>query len=381
MESIFDSFADTLTLPVAWPTALLLSLAVVVAAELVYRLAFRGLSRLATLTKTTLDDVLLRRLRLPARVLVVLVGFHALLAMRQIHNAGVAQGLAITELLLVAYLIIETIETMVLHYWLGERHGVQVPNVVRHLILIITYTVAALSIVGGVTGINVAPLLATSTVVTVVVGLALQDTLGNLFAGLALSMDRPFKLGDWVYVDSVEGCVVYSGWRATHLQTLTRDIVIIPNSMLSKTRLQNFNAPTSICGRNQEVIVGLHAMPEEVEQACLMAITKVPAILRTPPHKVWFVQTTALFHRYVVRIYVNDFASHDDAESDFMKALVHELAARQIRVGSVAAMAGVDVDGRVVAMATTPIKLRPETSATDSPSTLPAIDPLSPGRA
>jgi small-conductance mechanosensitive channel len=368
MEAVVAKLIEHFTLPVAWPAALLLALAVVVIAEVIYRVLFRVLTRLAGLTQTTLDDVLLRRLRLPARVLVVLVGFHALLALRQIENAGVAEGLAITELLLVAYLVIETAETLFLHYLLGERHGVQVPSIVRHLILIIVYTVAVLSIVGGVTGINVAPLLATSTVVTVVVGLALQDTLGNLFAGLAMSMDRPFKLGDWVLVDSIEGCVVYSGWRATHLQTFTRDIVVIPNSMLSKSRLQNFYRPTTICGRNQEIIVALHAMPEEVEQACLLAITKVPAILRTPTHKVWFVQTTPLFHRYVIRIYIDDFGVHDDVESDFMKALTHELAARHINVGNQVAVAGMDFEGRTVAMATALPADRLRTDPGESPA-------------
>jgi small-conductance mechanosensitive channel len=203
-----------------------------------------------------------------------------------------------------------------------------------------------------VTGVNIAPVIATSTVVTVVIGLALQDTLGNLFAGLAMSMDRPFKIGDWVFVDNLEGCVVHIGWRSTHLQTLTRDIVVIPNSVLGRTRVQNFYAPTKIHGRNQEIIVALHAMPEEVEQAVQMALTKVENILRTPAHSVWFVQTTPLFHRYIVRFYIDDFSHHDHDESDFMKALCHELAARRINVGAAAAVAGTDFEGRTTVMAT-----------------------------
>lgn len=350
MDALLADLTSNFTLPVSWVTAIVVALVVIFLGELAYRLVFGGLARLSGLTTTTLDDVLVRRLRLPARVLVFLFGFHALFALREVHNAGISMAVTVTELLLLAYLVIETAETLFLHYWLGERHGVQVPNIVRHLLLIVVYTAAVLFIVGSVTGVNIAPVVATSTVVTVVIGLALQDTLGNLFAGLAMSMDRPFKIGDWVLVDNLEGCVVYSGWRTTHLQTFTRDLVVIPNSMFARTRIQNFYAPTKIHGRNQEVIVALHAMPEEVEQAVVMAIAKVPHILRTPAHKVWFVQTTPLFHRYIARIYIDDFSHHDDDESDFMKAMWHELAARRINVGPAQATPGTDFEGRTAVM-------------------------------
>jgi|GEM_PF-1218374 len=352
MEAMLNELIGRFTLPVTWSVAAIVAVVVVLLGELSYRLLFSGLARLAGLTQTTLDDVLLRRMRLPARVLVFLFGFHVLFALRQIHNAGISMAVTVTELLLVAYIVIEAAETMFLHWWLGERHGVQVPNIVRHLFLVVVYTAAVLFIVGSVTGVNIAPVIATSTVVTVVIGLALQDTLGNLFAGLAMSMDRPFKIGDWIIVDTLEGCVVHIGWRSTHLQTFTKDIVVIPNSVLGRTRVQNLYAPTKIHGRNQEIIVALHAMPEEVEQAVQMSITKVDNILRTPAHKVWFVQTTPLYHRYIVRIYIDDFAHHDDDESDFMKALCHELAARRINVGAATAMPGLDFEGRTAVMAT-----------------------------
>jgi small-conductance mechanosensitive channel len=352
MEAMLHALLGHFTLPVTWSVAAIVAIVVVLLGELSYRLMFTGLARLAGLTRTTLDDVLLRRMRLPARVLVFLFGFHVLFALRQIHNAGLSMAVTVTELLLVAYIVIEATETMLLHWWLGERHGVQVPNIVRHLLLVVVYTAAVLFIVGSVTGVNIAPVIATSTVVTVVIGLALQDTLGNLFAGLAMSMDRPFKIGDWIMVDTLEGCVVHIGWRSTHLQTFTKDIVVIPNSVLGRTRVQNFYAPTKIHGRNQEIVVALHAMPEEVEQAVQVAVAKVANILRDPAHKVWFVQTTPLFHRYVIRLYIDDFSHHDDDESDFMKVLCRELAARRINIGATVASPGVDLEGRPAVLTT-----------------------------
>lgn len=353
---MFDSlrafFTEHFTPPMAWPWALLVAAIVVGMLEILYTTVFHWLEKLVGLTKTRLDDVLVKRMRLPAQVLVFLVGAHVLLTLRNVQSETVAKVVTIVELLLLAYLVIEAIETALLHYWLGERKKVQVPPVVRHLILVIAYSVAVLSIIGSVTGVNVAPLLATSTVITVVLGLALQDTLGNLFAGLALSLDKPFQDGEWILVDGIEGRVEHSGWRSTVLRTFTWDTVIIPNSVLSKQRVQNFDRPHKITGRNVEALIALHATPADVDEALKATIPKIAAILRTPAPKAWFVQMNPLYHRYVIRFWLEDFSIHDDVESDFLKAFFQELVDRKIQLGATVANAGVDFEGKTTVTAT-----------------------------
>lgn len=345
-ELLRDLFDDHLDLPLPWPSALALAVVVVLALELFNRQAFRALERVARRTETALDDALVRRMRWPAQALVLVVALHVLFILRGGHSATGSQAVTIVELGLVAYLGIESVETLVLHYWLGERKKLKLPNVVRHLLLVIVYAVTALSIVGAVTGVNLVPLLATSTVITVVLGLALQDTLGNLFAGLALSLEKPFREGDHILVDGVEGRVEHIGWRATHVRTFTRDLVVFPNSILGKARLQNFDRPAKETGRNVEVLVALAARPADVEAALAAAVARVPALLAEPASKAWLVATTPLYHRYVMRVWVGDFATHDDAESDFMKALSGELDARGIALAP--ARVAVDAEGRAV---------------------------------
>jgi small-conductance mechanosensitive channel len=330
MEFVRALFADHLTPPVAWPVALGVAVAVVGALEVVYRFLFRWLSRLTEATTTHLDDVLVKRMRLPAQVLVFLVGANVLFALREIENAVLSHAVSIVELMLVAYLLIEAAETALIDYWLGERKKVSVPPVVRGLGLLILYTVAALSVVGSVTGVNVAPVLATSTVVTVVLGLALQDTLGNLFAGLALSLEKSFAVGDWLLVDGVEGRVVSMGWRTVQMQTFTLDIVSLPNAVFAKARVQNFTRPEPLTGRNVDVLVAVEAAPADVEAAAKAAFAEVPAVRETPATKVWFVAMSAVGQRYVLRIYLDDFGRHDDAESDVRKAFHRACLARGI---------------------------------------------------
>ncbi|XXF80852.1 mechanosensitive ion channel [Myxococcaceae bacterium GXIMD 01537] len=341
-------WSEHVRIPASWGLTLGVVALILVLGEVSYRFLFGALQRFSLRTKTQLDDLLVRRMRLPARVLHLAVALHSFLILRGLEHAMVRTSVAIVELLLLAYLVIEALETVVLHFWLGERKGIEVPAVVRHLLLIVLYTVVVLSIVGSVTGINLVPVLATSTVVTVVVGLALQDTLGNLFAGLTLHVEKPFGLGDWLLVDGIEGQVVDMGWRSTRLRTFSWDIVAVPNSVIAKTRLQNFYAPDRVTTRNVEVLVRLGVLPEQVEAVVRRACEGLAEVHKEPVPRVWLVALTPLFQRYIVKIWISDFARHDDIESDLLKAVYTQCLAAGIdlREGSAALVPG---EERVVA--------------------------------
>lgn len=311
----------SLTLPLSWPLTLSISLFVALIVLGLYHVGFRVLTRVTEATTTRVDDLLLRRSRLPARALIVLITLHTGLFLRDSTHPGLHKAVLLIELMLIAYLVIETFETLLLDYWMEERKQIQVPAVLRHLLLVVLYGVAILSILGTVTGMSVVPVLATSSVVTVVLGLALQETLGNLFAGLALHAEQPFNQGDWLLVDGIEGRVIYQGWRSTRVRTFSGDVVVIPNATIARTRLQNFSAPDRRTSRLIEWPVKLSASPHEVEQAFHEALSQVSVIQKDPAPKIWLVGMNALQQRYVVKFWLTDFELHDDAESDLFKAL------------------------------------------------------------
>lgn len=327
--------------PVPIPQALGISLALLVLGYVCNTLAFALLGRFTRATKTTLDDELVKRMRIPAAALIILLALHFFFTLRGLQS-GLHHVVAIVELLLAAYLGVETFETIVVHYWLGERRGVRVPRVVHSLILAVFYVAAALSIIGSVTGINMLPILTTSTVVTVVIGLALQDTLGNLIAGLVIHAERPFAEGDWIQVDGIEGKVIYLGWRSTRLQTFSWDVVSLPNAVIARARVQNYYAPSKTCARNLEFLVATSASPEAVESAARRACARIERVRTEPAPKVWLVAFTPLFQRYVVKVWLDDFQFHDDIESDLMKALWHELHAAGITADMAAPVAAIE---------------------------------------
>ena len=80
-------------------------------------------------------------------------------------------------------------------------------------------------------GLDLSGIIATSAVLTAVIGLSLQDTLGNLFAGLALQVQQPFEVGDWIQFDqdvTHTGEVVEINWRATRIITIDRKEFPVP---------------------------------------------------------------------------------------------------------------------------------------------------------
>jgi small-conductance mechanosensitive channel len=101
-----------------------------------------------------------------------------------------------------------------------------------------------LAIVNFVIGVPIAGLLATSGVIAIVLGLALQNTLSDVFSGIAVGIERPYKAGDLLWIEGdIEGHVTQVTWRSTHIATGHGNIAIVPNSVVAKARLINRSLP------------------------------------------------------------------------------------------------------------------------------------------
>lgn len=340
LESWWSQLSST---QVSWPAILGICLALGLCGYGLERLLFAAIHKLVQKTATQLDDVLVRRLRPAVRTLVLLGLMHLTLHLRGGEYPRAELAVAVIEWLLVAYLAIEALETLVFDWIMVERRKLAVPDVLRHLVLITLYVAALLTVLGTLANVSLAPILATGSVLTVVLGLALQDTLGNLFAGLTLHADRSIAVGEWVQVDGVEGKVVGASWRTTSLETFTGDVVSFPNSVIAKAHAVNYDRPEKATGRNVEFLVSPGAKPEAVEAACKKALARAPLALADHPRtRFWFVAMHPLYQRWVLRCWAADFAVHDDMESQVLKALWHTLREAGIAMQSEACVPGSD---------------------------------------
>src|SRR4029077_2623134 len=106
---------------------------------------------------------------------------------------------------------------------------------------------------------------ATTAVGAVVIGFALQDTLGNLFAGLAIQVEKPFRIGHWVNIAGKDGLVSEITWRATKIRTRGGNVVVVSNSTLSRETITNFSEPSLEPRAEVDVGVAYEVPPNQVK--------------------------------------------------------------------------------------------------------------------
>jgi CRP-like cAMP-binding protein len=163
-------------------------------------------------------------------------------------------------------------------------------------------------------GVNLLSIVTTSAVLTVVVGLALQDTLGNLVSGLALQVQRPFEVGDWIQFENDTrsiGQVTEVNWRATTIMTSDLVELIVPNATLAKSSVRNFSRPSKVSRRTVTVSGPYDVPPHRVQEAIVKALETTPGVLHDPPP---WVQTHAFLDsgiEYWVYFFTDDFAARE----------------------------------------------------------------------
>ncbi|EJZ18148.1 mechanosensitive ion channel family protein, partial [Rhizobium sp. Pop5] len=148
----------------------------------------------------------------------------------------------------------------------------------------VVYIGMALSILAFVFGVPIGTLVATSGVVAIILGLALQSTLADVFSGIALTLGRPYVIGDWILLsDGTEGRVVESNWRATHILTGAHNVIVLPNSFLAKLALTNISRPDETHLQTLPIHIAPTRMPASIREIMLTALTSCNSIVREPP--------------------------------------------------------------------------------------------------
>ncbi len=176
---------------------------------------------------------------------------------------------------------------------LEERTGRDIPHIVRNLISFIIYLLALFAIVAFVFDQKLTSLLATSGVIAMILGLAVQINIANIFSGIAINLERPFRLDDWVKIgDFTEGKVVDINWRTTRLLTRDRTILSIPNSQASESSIENFSYPNDTYFKYFTVHVEPHHEPERVKQVLLNAALATDGVVYDPPPATRFLGLT-----------------------------------------------------------------------------------------
>jgi CRP-like cAMP-binding protein len=189
--------------------------------------------------------------------------------------------------------------------------------------------------VANVFDLPVKGLLATSGALAIVIGLALQSSLGDVFSGIVLNLERPYHVGDWIKLDdTLQGTVIETNWRATHIFTSTQDIAIVPNSAVAKSKLINCSAPTKMHGATTRVRLEAALTPmigSDLMREVLLGSTHV---LRSPAPTVSIRDVSADMIDFELGYSVADIGIVDDAQNELFDRIYRATAAAGIRFAS-----------------------------------------------
>ncbi len=170
-------------------------------------------------------------------------------------------------------------------------------------------------------GVNVAGLVATSAVVTAVIGLSLQDTLGNILGGVAIQFDQSIRVGDWIQVDDLVGRVVEIRWRHTSLETRDWETVVIPNGVLVKNRFlvlgRRQGQPVQL-RRTVRFNVDYRVPPSQVMEVVSRALqnARIRAVATEPPPNCLLLSFEHSFGCYAARYWLTDLTGDDAVDSE-----------------------------------------------------------------
>jgi len=202
----------------------------------------------------------------------------------------------------------------------SRRRNVRAPQLLREMVSIALYIVLVAWAISTIFNYKVTAILATGTVVAAVLGLALQETLGNLFAGIALHLEDSFDVGDVIRSGEILGVVESVRWRGTRLRTFTNHIVIVPNSMLARDRLEVFPR-SNLNGRVLPIGVDYNVPPATVIAILTQAAENVDGVSRDIPCFARVAGFAESAVTYEIKYFTSDYSQRERIDADVRKAV------------------------------------------------------------
>lgn len=223
------------------------------------------------------------------------------------------QTLRILYRLLFCFSVVLTAGLILFDLILARRN---VPRILRDLSQGVAYLITGFLVLARAE-VDVTKIFTASVLTTAVIGLALQETLGNIAAGLALQVERDFDVGDWIKIDGkLEGRIREVRWRVTTLVTKNGDLILVPNGVVARGVLTNYSRPTT--AHRQWIYLRMHFRhpPAHVREVVLGAVRSVSGIRADPAPDclLWEFKDDAV--TYAVRYWIDDYLRDDPMDAE-----------------------------------------------------------------
>ncbi len=210
-------------------------------------------------------------------------------------------------------------------------------RLLQDLLGAVIFLIAIIAALAYVLDLPVKGVLATSGALAIIVGLALQSTLSDVFSGIVLNTTKPYQLDDWISIDGTEGRVTDIDWRATRLQTAQGSLAVIPNSLAAKAKIINFSRPSDMFGVSITLQVSPHARPNTVIDALERAMQGCRFLLDTPAPSVSLKSSSSTGVEYEINGFVASMS-----EKRTVRNQLFDLAYRHLQASGVNLLSSVE---------------------------------------
>ena len=226
---------------------------------------------------------------------------------------------------------IEIVCAFFFDYVLADVRRIEIPTLYRDITRFALYTLL-LGALFTLLGFDVRALVTGGTVLTLVIGFATQESLGNVFAGIFLHGSRPFTRGDWIKLGEREGQVDKVEWRATTIRTREGDYVVYPNAMLAKMDITNFSAPSPQHALQASVNVDYKHSPNKVKKVMIECALKTPKVLTNPAPVVHLRAFEDSAASYRMKFWIDDFTDAPNIHSAVMEKIWYHFRREDLEI-------------------------------------------------
>jgi small-conductance mechanosensitive channel len=225
----------------------------------------------------------------------------------------------------VAFLLIRLLDFLFFDVTFRLRRKTPAPALLRQILGLLLFAICLAFLFQATLNVRLTALLATSAVITAVIGLALQDTLSSLFAGVALHMEKTVQVGDMIRAGTSFGTIEELSWRAIKLRTLDGNIVLVPNNVASKERLEVYRRPGRPVARTIDVGLDYETPPATGRAVLADAVKNIPGIAPYPQPAATLKKFGDFAVVYSVRYWIEDYIRLVDLDSEVMERIWYRL--------------------------------------------------------
>ena len=243
-------------------------------------------------------------------------------------------GLGALTIVFSSLVVTAVVRHYVWHLYFERKRQTPMPKLLRQLVEAFVFIAACVLVLRTIYGRTEAltSFIAGSSAVALIVGIAMQNLLGNVVAGVALELARPFKPGDWLIFDSKLAEVMEVNWRSTKLRTNDDTWLDIPNSLIVGHTIINLSFPTKQHAWRITVGVDSAIPPNEVKDLLVKAVAPSVGVLRKPAPKVFLKEFGEFAIIYEIKFSIENESIHNDIFDSVRTNIWYALHRANIRI-------------------------------------------------